>query len=133
MKAWQIILVNLALVLAVASSVVSQTSAPVPKYDFDTEGTFAGTISAVSERSCPVSGGMGFHFVLKLQDGQTIEVHVTTSKFMKAYEWALHEGDQVKVVGSKVSFEGVETIFAREITRKNETFVFRDKTGKPVW
>jgi len=29
----------------------------------------------------------------------------------------------------KVQFEGVETIFAREVTRGSETFIFRDKDG----
>ena len=42
-------------------------------------------------------------------------------------------GDQIEVVGAKVNFEGVETIFAREVRRGNETFVFRDKEGQPVW
>jgi hypothetical protein len=35
--------------------------------------------------------------------------------------------------GTKVQFEGVETIFAREVTRGSETFVFRDKDGMPIW
>lgn len=43
------------------------------------------------------------------------------------------KGDAVEVTGVKVQFEGVETIFAREVTRDGATFVFRDKAGSPVW
>jgi len=133
MKTWHIVLLIVAVVLAFAPSLAAQSSQAVPKYDPATEVTLKGTIVDISERVCPVSGGMGFHFVLKSQDGKTIEVHVTTTKFMKTYDVALNKGDEVEVVGSKVKFEGVETIFAREVTHGNDTFVFRDKTGKPVW
>jgi hypothetical protein len=44
-----------------------------------------------------------------------------------------NKGDELEVTGVKVNFEGVETIFAREIKRGQDTFVFRDKDGKPVW
>jgi hypothetical protein len=39
----------------------------------------------------------------------------------------------VTVVGTKGQLEGVETIFAREVTRGTATFVFRDKEGTPIW
>lgn len=105
----------------------------VPKYNPATEATFKGTVDDVHDRQCPVSGGLGAHIVLKLSDGKTIEVHLATTKFMKSYELIFNKGDQVEVTGSKVTFEGVETIFAREIKRGNDTFVFRDKAGNPVW
>jgi hypothetical protein len=109
------------------------TSQTAPKYDPATEATFNGTIASISERNCPVSGTMGFHFVLKLQDGKTIEVHVAASQMMKTYEITLNKDDQVQVIGSKVQYEGKDTILARQVVRGNDTYVFRDKTGKPVW
>jgi hypothetical protein len=63
----------------------------------------------------------------------TIEVHLASTKFVKAYDLVFNKGDEVTVVGTKVQFEGVETIFAREVTRGSETFVFRDKDGTPIW
>jgi DNA/RNA endonuclease YhcR with UshA esterase domain len=109
------------------------TNATVPKYDLATEVTLKGTITDISERNCPVSGGLGFHFILKMQDTKSIEVHVATSKFVKTNEMGLNKGDQVEVVGSKVKFEGTETILARQITHGDEIFVFRFKDGKPAW
>jgi len=52
---------------------------------------------------------------------------------VKNYEVVFEKGDQIELIGSKVKFEGVDTIFAREIRRGNDTFVFRDKDGKPIW
>jgi len=66
-------------------------------------------------------------------DGSTVEVHLATTKFVKSYDLTFAKGDKVEVVGTKVVFEGVETIFAREIKRGDDTFVFRDRDGKPIW
>ena len=110
-----------------------QSSKPAPKYDTATEVTLKGVIAETIDRICPVSGGLGFHFMLKQADGKLIEVHVSTTKFVKDYELSLKRGDDVKVVGSKVQMDGVDTILAREVVRGNETLAFRDKDGKPAW
>jgi hypothetical protein len=64
---------------------------------------------------------------------RTIEVHLAATKFVKMYDLVFVKGDRLEVTGSKVEFEGVSTIFAREVKRGNDVFVFRDKDGKPVW
>ncbi|SRR5579872_3870168 len=115
------------------AAAATQPGAGVPKYDPATEKVFKGTVEEVRDRECPVSGGMGSHVVLKLEDGSTIEVHLATSKFVKTYDLTFNKGDQLEVTGSKVKFEGVDTIFAREVKRGNDVFVFRDQDGKPVW
>ncbi len=107
--------------------------AGVPKYDHSTEAVFKGTVQEVKDRQCPVSGGMGSHVILKLENGTTIEVHLATTKFVKEYDLVFSVGDQLEVTGSKITFEGVETILAREVKRGNDVYVFRDKDGKPVW
>jgi len=76
---------------------------------------------------------MGSHLILRLAPNQTIEVHLATTKFVKTYDLVFSKGDVVTVVGTKVQFEGVETIFAREVTRGTDTFTFRDKNGTPIW
>jgi len=136
MKIWLAVILTLvfALILTPSLAATKPGSQPgVPKYDVTTEGVFKGTVEDVHDRECPVSGGMGAHIILKLGDGKTIEVHLATTKFMKNYELVFNKGDQIEVTGSKVMFEGVETIFAREVKRGNDTFVFRDKDGNPVW
>lgn len=122
--------------VALASSfatAAAQPGAGVPKYDPATEKVFKGTVQEVRDRQCPVSGGMGLHVILKLDDGSTIEVHLATTKFVKTYDLTFNKGDLLEVTGSKVNFEGVDTIFAREVKRGNDVFVFRDQDGTPVW
>jgi hypothetical protein len=131
-----LILTVVAMVLMITPAAAAQKFAPgvsVPKYDPAAEATFKGMVEEVRDRQCPVSGGMGSHLILRLSADKTIEVHLASTKFVKTYELVFNKGDEVTVVGTKVQFEGVETIFAREITRGSETFVFRDKDGTPIW
>jgi len=118
---------------SVAQAQKSEAGVVVPKYDRAAEATFKGTVEEVRDRQCPVSGGMGSHLILKLAGGNTIEVHLTLTKFVKTYDFVFNKGDVITVVGTKVQFEGVETIFAREVTRGSDTFMFRDKNGAPIW
>jgi len=136
MKTWSLVLLMLALAVIATPAFAAQsaqTSANVPKYDPATESVFKGEVQEVSERVCAVSHGLGSHVMLKLEDGSTIEVHLATVKFVKLYDLAFAKGDKLEVTGSKVKFEGVDTIFAREVKRGNDVFLFRDKEGKPVW
>ena len=130
------ILATIGLVLTIALAAGAQKSEPtvvVPKYDPTAEAAFKGTVEEVKDRQCPVSGGLGSHLILRLSPNQTIEVHLATTKFVKNYDLVFNKGDAVTVIGAKVQFEGVETIFAREVTRGTETFTFRAKNGTPVW
>jgi len=136
MKTWMMIVMILALITTITPALADQSSAPsagVPKYDPATEAVFTGTVQEVRNRQCAVSGGMGSHVLLKLGNGDTIEVHLAPTKFVQTYELVFQVGDKLEVTGSKVKFEGVDTIFAREIKRGDDVFVFRDKDGKPVW
>jgi DNA/RNA endonuclease YhcR with UshA esterase domain len=123
----------IAITVPFAAAQKSEPGAAVPKYDRTAEATFKGTVEEIRDRQCPVSGGMGSHIILKLSGGSTIEVHLATTKFVKTYDILFKKGDVVEVVGTKVQFEGVDTIFAREITRDGSIFMFRDKNGLPIW
>jgi uncharacterized protein YdeI (BOF family) len=115
-------------------SLAGQTSGTaVPKYDPAQERTFIGTVENFSDRNCPVSGGLGSHVLLKLESGQTIEVHLARSSFVKRYDLKLAKGEHVEVIGVKVKFEDADTIFAREIKRGGDLYMFRDTSGKPIW
>jgi DNA/RNA endonuclease YhcR with UshA esterase domain len=137
MRIWLVVALILALMLIAVPAASAQHSSAAaltaPKYDLATEATFKGTVEEVQDRLCPVSGGTGSHVVLKLADGSTIEVHLATTAWVKMYDLTLNRGDEIEVTGSKVKFEGVDTILARQVKRGADTFVFRDKSGKPVW
>jgi DNA/RNA endonuclease YhcR with UshA esterase domain len=105
----------------------------IPKYNPAAEAVYKGTVDDVRDRQCPVSGGIGSHVIMRLGDGSTIEVHLATSEFTKMEEFNLRKGDTIEVTGWKTEFEGVQTIFAREVKHGNDTFVFRAKDGTPAW
>lgn len=110
-----------------------QVRAGVPKYDASKEATFRGTIEQMRDRRCPVSGSIGSHILLRMEDNSLIEVHLATTEFTKMVELSLRPGDRVEITGFKTEFEGVPTIFARAVRHGVDEFVFRDKDGKPVW
>lgn len=121
--------------LALTFVAVAQTNPGkgVPKYNTAVESVFKGTVQDIVDRRCPVSGGMGSHILLQLQDNTTIEVHLATTEFTKLIEMNLRKGDRVEVTGFKTEFEGVPTIFARSVKHGIDEFIFRDKEGKPAW
>jgi DNA/RNA endonuclease YhcR with UshA esterase domain len=137
MKIWSVVLLAFGLAMTAMTALTAHAAPPagagVPTYNPATEAVFKGTVEEVRDRECPVSGGMGSHVVLKLDDGSSIEVHLASTKFVRMYDLVFVKGDRLEVTGSKVDFEGVSTIFAREVKRGNDVFVFRDKEGTPVW
>lgn len=125
--------ISLLLGMLLASSALVLAQQAAPKYDPAAEQVFKGSVEEVRDRQCPMSHSVGSHVVLKLGDGSLIEVHLAPAKFVKVYELTFAKGDQLEVTGTKVKFEDVDTIFAREVKRGNDVFVFRDKEGHPVW
>ena len=133
MITWRAVLLGILALAVPAAAAEKRPTNAVPKYDKSTEAVFKGTVEEVKDRECPVSGGMGSHLMLKLENGDSIEVHLSLTKFVTQYELVFHKGDAVEVTGVKVKFEGVDTIFARKIKRGSDEFLFRDNDGKPLW
>ena len=134
MKAWPVILVLLALglVLPAASLAQKPNGSGVPKYDLSQEAKFKGVVEEVKDRECPISGGMGSHLMVRIDD-KVYEVHVASTKFVKIYEVNFQKGDEIEIIGVKTTFQGVDAILPREIKRGTDDFLFRDEKGKPIW
>jgi hypothetical protein len=58
------------------------------------------------------------------------EIHLAPLRVMRSVERAFKDGDKIEVRGAKVNFHGTEGLMARQITRGDETFTFRDAQGK---
>ena len=111
----------------------AQAPANAPKYDVANEVTIKGVIDEVKDFQCPVSGGMGAHLVVKTDKG-LVTVHLALSKFMSEYGLSFAKGDEVVITGVRAKVgDDDNAILARKIERGNQTFVFRDKEGKPLW
>ena len=119
--------------LAILAVPAFAQTAKVPKYNPASETVFKGTVEQMRDRSCPVSGSMGSHIVLRMENNSLIEVHLATTEFTKMVEMNLRAGDRVEVTGFQTEFEGVPTIFARSVKHGTDEFMFRDRDGNPVW
>ena len=104
-----------------------------PKYNPAAEAVYKGTVVDLRDRQCPVSGGMGAHIIFKLESGEELEVHLATTEFTKMIEMDLKKGDSIEITGWKTEFEGVQTIFARQVKHGNDVYIFRAKDGAPAW
>jgi hypothetical protein len=72
---------------------------------------------------------MGRHLRLQTAQGM-MQIHLAPARVMRSQKFTFSPGDQIAVLGSKVSLQGEESIIAREITRGNESFFLRDREGK---
>jgi DNA/RNA endonuclease YhcR with UshA esterase domain len=121
------------LLLLTVTPAWTQVPASTPKYDLSKEVTIKGVVEEVKDFKCPASGGMGAHLVVKTDKG-LVTVHLALSKFLSEYGFAFAKGDEVQIVGVKAKVGDDENaILARQIERGNQTFTFRDKSGKPLW
>jgi DNA/RNA endonuclease YhcR with UshA esterase domain len=94
------------------------------------EITVKGVVREVQEFDCPVSEGeLGSHVMLKTSDG-TWQVHLAPVRVMAGQKLTFAPGDQLQVIGSKIKVNGTKGVIAREVVRGNETYTFRDPSGK---
>ena len=101
-------------------------------YNPATEVTLKGSVAEVRDFACPVSEGeIGTHLMLKTGN-EVVQLHLAPGRIMRSHKLSFATGDQLTVVGSKVELLGREDIIAREITRGNENFVFRDPAGNSM-
>jgi len=107
-------------------------SETIAKYDLSREATFKGVVGELGDRVCPIGGDMRFHIILNIGK-ETYEVHVAPIKFMKIYKVTFHKGDAVEIIGVKTRFQGADAILPREIKHGEDTLLFRDENGKPIW
>jgi hypothetical protein len=146
LMSWSI--VGVCLLLVGGSDAAAQTSQEtrpgmrqmMPMYDTKTETTIRGTVETVDEvapqgRMAGRSGGRsmsGTHIVLKT-DKDSIAVHLGPSAFLEENKLKLAKGDELEVLGSRVTMAGEDVVLAREITRGEQTVKLRDAAGRPVW
>lgn len=99
-------------------------------YNATDEVVVGGRAQEVQEFDCPVSEGeLASHLMLRTADG-LVQVHLAPVRIMASQKLSFAPGDQIEVVGSKVQIYGNKGMIAREISRGNETVIFRDREGR---
>jgi hypothetical protein len=118
--------------LAAGSQERKPQAQTLPVYDVSHQETFTGSVQDVRDYKCPVSGSVGAHLTVKGL-AEVIEIHLAPSAFLKEYEIKFKAGDKVAVVGTRVTFEGKPALLARSVRVGQETYIFRDEKGRPLW
>jgi hypothetical protein len=129
------ICVTLLIFLAGAAVVSQEKNSPAHNhyvYDPAAQQTFGGIVAEANDYTCPVTGTLGSHITVK-GDISTIEVHLAPASFLKQYEIQIHKGDRVTVTGSKIMYEGKESLIAKTLVVGHDTYNFRDPKGRPLW
>lgn len=62
-----------------------------------------------------------------------VHIYVCPKPFQEEMGISFSKGDQIAVTGSKVKQEGSDVILARELVKGQDTVLFRDDKGSPVW
>ena len=118
-------------VLGLSLGVWAQNQRSMRNYNPATETTVKGTVDDVQQPTGRRSKS-GIHLVLKTESG-AIPVHVGPSAYVSEKQFSFAKGDQIEVLGSKVSSGGTDTIIAREITKEGKALVLRNAQGIPEW
>ena len=101
-------------------------------YDVTAETRVSGVIEEVQVFECPWSGTYGTHLMLRTAGG-TVQVHVADATFLRAQHVIFNRGDQIEVLGQKLTSGGADALIARELNRNGKRFAVRDAQGKPLW
>ncbi len=109
----------------------SQETSVLPKYDLHTETKTKGTVDEVN--LLPFGSRKDLTELIIKSGDDKIHIYVCPKTFEEEMGISFTKGDEVAVMGSKVKQEALEVILARELVKGNDTLVFRDGKGNPVW
>jgi hypothetical protein len=106
----------------------------MPTYDTKAEATLQGTVEEVKTVSGMMGGRgvQGTHLMLNA-GGETIEVHLGPSWFLKEKNVEIAKGDTVEVIGERRKIGESDALLAREIHKDKTVWTLRDAYGRPLW
>ncbi len=128
------------LVLVLAADSLSQQGPKLGKgpgagrlFDPNTVATVTGVIVKIEYHVSPnAKGERGMHLLLKT-DKETIPVFLGPEGYIKKQAVAFTAKDQVKVTGSRVTFEGAPAMIATTVQKGQDILELRNKQGFPKW
>lgn len=127
------ILVVLLIMLAGGGAVTAQQAAGQNAhfYNVDTERKVDGTIREILFE--PRYEDRSRFLILILEEKQSRDIYRAEISPVWFFDYDLHVGERVEIVGSLYTKEGTRFIIARELKSAGETFQLRDSRGFPTW
>ena len=102
-----------------------------PNYDVKAEVTLQVTIIEI-RRIEGAGGQSGVHLMVKSGSG-TLEVDLGPQWFLTERKYAFAVGDELSVTGARIKRNRGDAFIAREVKRGEQTMLFRDAKGFPLW
>jgi hypothetical protein len=113
------------------SPAAQQDDSGLPKYDLHTETKTKGVVEEV--KLLPLGTRKDFTELIVQSGDDKVHIYVCPKPFQEEMGISFSKGDQIAVTGSKVKQEGSDVILARELVKGQDTVLFRDDKGSPVW
>lgn len=126
--------ISLFLLLCVApglSPAAQPDDSGLPKYDLHTETKTKGVVEEV--KLLPLGTRKDFTELIIQSGDDKVHIYVCPKPFQEEMGISFSKGDQIAITGSKVKQEGSDVILARELVKGQDTVLFRDDKGNPVW
>ncbi len=101
-------------------------------YNPKTVETINGQVLSVDYLTSRHRMSHGVHLQVKTAN-EVIPVHLGPAWYLDNQEIEIKLNDTVKVIGSRIRFDGEPTIIAAQLTTGNTTVKLRDRNGFPVW
>jgi hypothetical protein len=102
-----------------------------PKYDLQAETKINGIVEEVKLFDLGTRKDF-VELIVKSSDGNAV-AYVCPKPFEDELGITFSKGDAITLTGAKVKREESDVILTRELVRGQETFMFRDNKGNPVW
>jgi len=123
-----VFLASLCLAPAIAQKRPEPTS---PKYDLHTETKIKITVEEV--KLPPKGSEKEIVHLLGKNGADSVDVYLCPKSFLDDMGMSFDKGDEIALTGSKVKQGEADLTLAREVVKKEDTFVLRDDKGNPVW
>ena len=75
---------------------------------------------------------VGIH-LLTSENDKLLKVHLGPAWFINNQDILIKKGDELKIVGSMISYEGEKVLVAKTVQLKEDILTLRNDFGKPVW
>ena len=127
------VLVILACLIAAGPVMANQASGrqSAPFYNVDTEKQVEGTIRELLFE--PRYQNKAPFLILVIEEKKTGETYRAEISPVWFFDYDLHKGETVRVVGSVYSKDDNQFLIARRLQCGGETFFLRDSRGFPSW
>lgn len=110
---------------------VSRNTAATLKYDPKAETKLNGTLEEIKLFDFATRKDF-VELIIKSGDGK-FTVYVCPKPFQDELGIIFTKGDAISVTGFKVKQEESDVILARELVKGQDTLLFRDDKGNPIW